>query len=100
MIKEDLIESLEIDYRELLVKVIRDLGENNTLNIENIESLKLVEDFTLNILDGLEGEDPKEVIRVFNTLKDLVKVKIPYKKFKRVLDKRIELILLGYRKIN
>lgn len=100
MIKEGLIESLEIDYRELLVKVIRDLGENNTLNIENIESLKLVEDFTLNILDGLEGEDPKEVIRVFNTLKDLVKVKIPYKKFKRVLDKRIELILLGYRKIN
>ena len=100
MIKEDLIESLEIDYRELLVKVIRDLGENNTLNIENIESLKLIEDFTLNILDGLEGEDPKEVIRVFNTLKDLVKVKIPYKKFKRVLDKRIELILLGYRKIN
>ena len=100
MIKEDLIESLEIDYRELLVKVIRDLGENNTLNIENIESLKLVEDFTLNILDGLEGEDPKEVIRVFNTLKDLVKVKTPYKKFKRVLDKRIELILLGYRKIN
>ena len=94
MIKEDLIESLEIDYRELLIKVIRDLEENNTFNIERIESLKLIENFSLDLL-SLENS-----IEVFNTLKDLVKVRIPYKKYRRVLDKRIELILLGERKIN
>lgn len=92
---EELKESLEIDYRELLIKVIRDLEENNTFNIERIESLKLVEDFSFNLLKDLENS-----IEVFNTLKDLVKVRIPYKKSKRVLDKRIELILLGERKIN
>ena len=90
---ENLIESLEIDYREVLIKVIRDLEENNTFNIENIESLKLVENFSL---DLLSLENP---IEVFNTIKDLVKVRIPYKKYRRVLDKRIELILLGYRKV-
>ena len=94
MIKEDLIESLEIDYRELLIKVIRDLEENNTFNIERIESLKLIENFSLDLL-SLENS-----IEVFNILKDLVKVRIPYKKYRRVLDKRIELILLGERKIN
>lgn len=90
---KDLMESLEIDYREVLIKVIRDLEENNTFNIENIESLELVENFSL---DLLSLENP---IDVFNTIKDLIKVRIPYTKFKRVLDKRIELILLGYRKI-
>lgn len=89
-----LIEELEVDYRELLIKVIRDLEENNTFNIERIESLKLIESFSLDLL-SLENS-----IEVFNTLKDLVKVRIPYKKSKRVLDKRIELILLGERKIN
>lgn len=89
-IKEDLIESLEVDYRELLVKVIRDLEKQNTFSIE---SLKLLEGFSLNILSVLEGEDPKEVIKVFNTLKNLVKVKTPYKEYKRVLDKRIDLII-------
>ena len=90
---EDLIESLEIDYREALIKVIRDLEENNTFNIENIESLELVENLSL---DLLSLENP---IEVFNTIKDLVKVRISYKKYRRVLDKRIELILLGYRKV-
>lgn len=90
---KELIESLEIDYREVLVKVIRDLEENNTFNIENIESLELVENFSL---DLLSLENP---IEVFNTIKDLVKVRISYKKYRRVLDKRIELILLGYRKV-
>ena len=90
---ENLIESLEIDYREVLIKVIRDLEENNTFNIENIESLKLVENFSL---DLLSLENP---IEVFNTIKDLVRVRISYKKYRRVLDKRIELILLGYRKV-
>ena len=89
-----LIEELEVDYRELLIKVIRDLEENNTFNIERIESLKLIENFSLDLL-SLENS-----IEVFNTLKDLVKVRTPYKKSKRVLDKRIELILLGKRKIN
>ena len=89
-----LIEELEVDYRELLIKVIRDLEENNTFNIERIESLKLIENFSLDLL-SLENS-----IEVFNTLKDLVKVRIPYKKYRRVLDKRIELILLGERKIN
>lgn len=88
---EELKESLEIDYRELLIKVIRDLEENNIFNIERIESLKLIENFSL---DLLSLEDP---IEVFNTIKDLVKVRIPYKKYRRVLDKRIELILLGKR---
>lgn len=87
------MESLEVDYREILIKVIRDLEENNTFNIENIESLKLVENFSL---DLLSLESP---IEVFSTIKDLVRVRIPYTKFKRVLDKRIELILLGYRKV-
>lgn len=90
---KELIEELEVDYRELLIKVIRDLEENNTFNIERIESLKLIENFSLNLL-SLEDS-----IEVFNTLKDLVKVRIPYTKSKRVLDKRIELILLGERKI-
>lgn len=90
---KDLIESLEIDYREVLIKVIRDLEENNTFNIEGIESLKLVENLSL---DLLSLENP---IEVFNTIKDLVRVRIPYKKYRRVLDKRIELILLGYRKV-
>lgn len=90
---KELIESLEIDYREVLIKVIRDLEENNTFNIENIESLELVENFSL---DLLSLENP---IEVFNTIKDLVKVRISYKKYRRVLDKRIELILLGYRKV-
>ncbi len=90
---KELIESLEIDYRELLIKVIRDLEENNTFNIENIESLELIENFSLDLL-SLENS-----IEVFNTLKNLVKVRIPYKKYRRVLDKRIELILLGERKI-
>lgn len=90
---KELIESLEIDYREVLIKVIRDLEENNTFNIENIESLELVENLSL---DLLSLENP---IEVFNTIKDLVKVRISYKKYRRVLDKRIELILLGYRKV-
>ena len=89
-----LIEELEVDYRELLIKVIRDLKENNTFNIERIESLKLIENFSLDLL-SLENS-----IEVFNTLKDLVKVRTPYKKYRRVLDKRIELILLGEIKIN
>ncbi len=91
---KELIEELEVDYRELLIKVIRDLKENNTFNIERMESLKLIENFSLDLL-SLENS-----IEVFNTLKDLVKVRIPYKKYRRVLDKRIELILLGERKIN
>lgn len=90
---EELKESLEIDYREILIKVIRDLEENNTFNIENIESLELIENFSLDLLNL---EDP---IEVFNTIKDLVRVRIPYKKYRRVLDKRIELILLGKREI-
>lgn len=91
---KELIEELEVDYRELLIKVIRDLEENNTFNIERIESLKLIENFSLDLL-SLENS-----IDVFNTLKDLVRVRIPYKKYRRILDKRIELILLGERKIN
>ena len=91
---KELIEELEVDYRELLIKVIRDLEKNNTFNIEKIESLKLIENFSLDLL-SLENS-----IEVFNTIKNLVKVRISYKKYRRVLDKRIELILLGYRKIN
>ena len=91
---KELIEELEVDYRELLIKVIRDLKENNTFNVEGIESLELIENFSLDLL-SLENS-----IEVFNTLKDLIRVRIPYKKYRRVLDKRIELILLGERKIN
>ena len=92
MIRKNLIEELEVDYRELLIKVIRDLEKNNIFNVERIESLELIENFSLDLL-SLENS-----IEVFNTIRDLVKVRIPYKKYRRVLDKRIELILLGYRK--